>query len=573
MKKIILLILLVLMPALSVSAENKELVILYTNDWHGHILPDKDYRTPGEPKPLMGGASRLASYLNQARSDALKNQAGVLLLDAGDIFHGTPEGNKHKGQAVIEIMNVLKYDAVAVGNHDFSYGPDNLKKLAKNAFFSFLSCNIISSKNSQIPEYLSPYVLKEINGLKIGIIGVTTPGTIMMNFYENVAGLEFVKPAMAVSKNISELKKNKVDLIVVLSHLGYEEDKLLAECLPEIDIIIGGHDHMILDPPKIIQDTIICQAGDNTLRVGQLILTVDTDTGKITDHENKIVNLYLDQYQPDPKIETLVEKYRDREKDEVIGYARATLYKDNRGEFPLGDWVTDVMRITAGTDIALEPNGGIRCGLAKGPITKRDLYYISPFDNTLVKFKLTGEKIHTLLENSLQSGDISLQVSGLALEYDPVKFKSGRITVLNVTIHGQKMEFNKYYSVAMNDFVALGTARYDQLKDAKDLKDTGITIYEALLNYTGANSPIHKSEGGRIVKKTFQAQTNKININTADEKTLSLLKGVGPKKASAIVAYRKKTGHFTSIEDIMKVPGIGPGIFRKIKDNIDIPDK
>ncbi|MFH1239288.1 MAG: 5'-nucleotidase C-terminal domain-containing protein, partial [bacterium] len=541
------------------------------NDWHGHILPDKDYRTPGEPKPLMGGASRLASYLFKARNEAEKNGAGILLVDAGDIFHGTPEGNNYKGESIIEIMNALQYDAVAVGNHDFSYGPDNLKKLAAKARFPFLGANIIHAKSNQIPLYLGSYIIKEINGLKIGLIGVTTPQTKMMNFYENVSGLDFIKPAIAVSRSIAELQKNKADLIVVLSHLGYDDDKILAECLPQINVIVGGHDHLVLDPPEITGETIICQTGDNGLRVGKLDLIIDTQTKKIIAHENRIVNLYYELYHPDAQMEMLVEEYRDHEKDETIAYAQTTLPKDSHGEFALGDWVTDVMKFTAATDIALEPNGGIRCGLAKGPVTKRDLYCISPFDNTLVTFKLYGRQIHDLLEASLGDGDIQLQVSGLVLEYSPEKPKGSRIT--NLSIGGRKAQDGKIYTVAMNDFVVLGSKRYPQLKNLMEFKDTGLTIYQTLLNYSRQHSPIAKSEGGRIIKKPLELKLNKININTADEKTLMLLKGIGPKKAKDIIEYRKKSGQFTRIEDIMNVHGIGPGFFRKFKDNICVLEK
>ncbi len=570
MKKLILIIFLIFLFSCSVFGENRAFIVLYTNDGHGHILPNKDYKTPGEPKPVIGGSALSASYIQEVRTQAQNNNTPVLLLDAGDIFQGTPEGNTYKGDSIIQIMNVLKYDALTVGNHEFAFGEENLKRLSEKAEFPFLSCNIIKSEGKEIVDYLKPYIIKEINGIKVGIIGVTTPATKIMNFYEHVKEIDFVEPVFYVSKFISILRKKEVDLIIVLSHLGHKDDKIMAECIPQIDIIIGGHDHLILDPPILIGNTIICEAGEHNQRIGYLNLTIDIDNNKVINYDNKMVNLYKELYEPLPEMETLVEKYRDKDKDKVIGYAELTLSKESEGESPLGNWLTDVMRITAKTDIALESGASIRCSLAEGDITKRDLYYISPFDNTLVTLKLTGKQIFNLLETTLANGEIRFQVSGLYMEYNSENSMGKRI--INLEINGQKVDYNKYYTIVMNSFVVLSTARYKELKYAKDIKDTKITIYEALVNYTKKNSPVRKPAGKRIVKKLQTSNNNKININNADEKELMVLKGIGHKKAKAIVEYREKYGHFTSIEGIMEVKGIGTGIFRNIKQDICISE-
>ncbi len=234
------------------AAEKRKLTLLYTNDLHGYLLPGKDYFTPGEPKPLIGGMAHLATYVQEVRKNCAEKKVGFLLLDAGDIFHGTPEGNKTKGEAVIEIMNEIGYNASAIGNHEYAYGEDNLRLLSKEAKFPFLSCNLVDKKTKKLVDYTKPYLIKGTENIKVGIIGVTTPETIRMNFYPDIQNIEFLNYISVVTEQIAQLK-NRVDLIILLSHLGTEKDILLAECIPEIDLIISGHDHLILEPAEEIR--------------------------------------------------------------------------------------------------------------------------------------------------------------------------------------------------------------------------------------------------------------------------------------------------------------------------------
>ena len=207
MKKIILTIFLILLLSCPVFGKQLPLTVLYTNDMNGHLLPNKDYKTPGEPKSVMGGSALCASYIQKVRTQAQNNNIPVLLLDAGDIFHGTPEGNKYKGNSIIEIMNVLQYDALSIGNHEFAFGEDNLDALSKKANFPFLSCNIIKSKTNKSPDYLKPFIIKQMRDISVGIIGVTTPASKIMNFYKNIKELNFSNHVTTVSKCISFLKK------------------------------------------------------------------------------------------------------------------------------------------------------------------------------------------------------------------------------------------------------------------------------------------------------------------------------------------------------------------------------
>ncbi|MFH1783543.1 MAG: 5'-nucleotidase C-terminal domain-containing protein [bacterium] len=565
MKKAILTVVTLFLLAYPLYAELVPVTILYTNDLHGHILPSYDSATEGEPKPLMGGLSRHASYIKAIRTQRKDDK--ILLLDSGDFFHGTVEGNSSQGRAIIEAMNIMGYDALSLGNHDFAFGEENLARLAKEAGFHFLGANITKKDSTTHPQYLKPYMIKKSPEITIVVIGVITPETISMNFYDHVKGIDILNPAKTVARHLNELQDKNVDLIILVSHLGHREDMVIAECFPQVDVIIGGHDHVILESPREVGDTLVCQAGENGYRVGNLELVFDTDTDTISAYEHTMANIYTDSYTPDPQTETALKRYYDKDMDQIIGYAKTTLRNDSAADSPLGNWITDVMREEGGADIAIASKGGIRASLAKGDITKRELYSISPFENTLVRMNISGKNLKILLERMLSKSTPRFHVSGLKIEFDPKAQQGKRITRLSVG--DNEVIAKEEYTLIMNNFEVFSVGRYKEIKDATQIKDTKITLYQALADYTKKHSPVAAPQGKRIIA-SYKNQEKKININTATEEELCYLKGIGPKKAGSIIEHRKKHGHFANIEGIMEVKGIGSGIYTKIKKSISV---
>ncbi|MCG2678282.1 metallophosphoesterase, partial [bacterium] len=198
----------------------------------GRILPYEARWVEEEKKPLVGGSAALATCLKGMRYD--------LLLDAGDFFQGTPEGDFTGGEAVMEVMNELGYDTLIIGNHDYDQGNEVIKRLANIARFPFLGANIIDERTGKRVEYALPYIIKEIRGIRFGIFGITTP----TSYCE---GLKFAEVLPYAEKCLEELEE-KVDIIIGLTHLGIDKeekekitDYQLAESAPGIDVIIGGH--------------------------------------------------------------------------------------------------------------------------------------------------------------------------------------------------------------------------------------------------------------------------------------------------------------------------------------------
>jgi len=457
----------------------EKVTILYTNDLQGRILPYEARWVEKEPKPLIGGSASLATCLKGMRYD--------LLLDAGDFFQGTPEGDFTGGEAMIKVMNELGYDALTIGNHEYDQGKENVERLAKMAQFPFLSANIIDERTGKRVKYAKPYIIKEIRGIRFAIFGLTTPTSIC-------EGLRFEEVVPSAGECLKELGE-KADIIIALTHLGFDEkeeeevtDYQLAEEVSGIDIIFGGHYERELDPPVISPQykTIICQTKGLGAYLGRLDLVIDRRSKRIIKHKGEIITLWQDEYLPDEKVASLVEsatpKVRE-EMGEVIGEAREEIRRDPEGlrESNLGNWQADLMREFAKTEIAFQNSFGIRENIPKGEITKRDIYQVSPFGNTLVTTELSGEEIWKTLEERMTKAGI-LQVSGMSLIYDP---KEKRL--LEVKIKGEPLDLERTYSLVTNSYLAYNE---EPFKRGRNVKDTGKRLRNLEEEYIRENSPI-----------------------------------------------------------------------------------
>lgn len=232
---------LIILLSLTLGLEAQELIILHTNDTHSRIepLPDTDRYNPD-----LGGVVRRAAYVDKTR----KENKNVLLFDAGDFLQGTPYFNMFKGEVEVEAMNLLKYDAVTLGNHEFDYGMDVLEDIVKKAKFPIVSTNYDFS-GTPINDYIKPYLVINKNGIRIGVIGVNVnpSGLIATSNYE---GMKFNTPFEAANETAQMLRNHlKCDVVICLSHLGYTNDLKLAENTRNIDIIIGGHSHTFMNEP------------------------------------------------------------------------------------------------------------------------------------------------------------------------------------------------------------------------------------------------------------------------------------------------------------------------------------
>ena len=481
---------------------SERLTIVHTNDLHGHILPE---RVAGW-EIRMGGSAVFASWVKQIRRENNSRHIPTILVDAGDIYMGTPEGSLRKGGAVVELMNRLGYDALVIGNHEFDYGYYNLQQLAGLARFPFLGANVYWKGSGRLVDFLQPFLIKKMGDLKVAFLGVVTEETASITLPRNVDQVIFKKPAEVIKSYLPFLREEDIDLLVVLSHLGLEADAELVREVPEIDLVIGGHSHDLLERPRTVKgsEALIVQAGSYGLNAGKLDLWVDKKENRITKYRYRLFSNREMSLPPDLEIARFLEKVKrelGEEYDQPVGLTLSDIIPSSDTESYLGDLISDAVRQAAGTELAFQNAYGIRAPLLEGTITYREVYKILPFGDTLVTMELTGGQLKELLEQSLTLDKGMLQVSGLKAEYSLKRPRGQRL--LKLEINDEEAEDDTWYSVATNAFLAGGGDYFETFTRGRAVRDTGILLRQTFLNYIRRNSPFYRVDflPRRLIRK------------------------------------------------------------------------
>ena len=429
-----------------------ELRILHLNDFHGFAEP---YKPIGSDE-LLGGISYLAAKANE-----LRKEKPTLLLCAGDMIQGHHWANLFQGESVIELMNRMGMDAMVLGNHEFDFGQRAFQKRISEATFPVLGANVEGLDG------LKPFVIKEVKGMKVGIIGIVTEETPIATHTRNIEGTKFLSSMEVVGKYISDLK-NRVDLIVVLSHIGYSNDRRLAENVKGIDLIVGGHSHTKLEKPVTIEGTILVQAWEHGKALGVLDLVLEN--GKIVKYEGVLEEI-KPKGQKDQAVSVIVEKYKEKVDtlfNEEVGETEEDLDGENvrREETNFGDLVADILRQASGADVTIINGGGIRASIPKGGVRMKDVYNALPFNNYIVAIKLTGKQVWEALEHGVSGVEDEEgrfpQVSGLTFKYSLSEKKGERVK--EISISGNPIDLDKEYVVATHDFLAAGGDGYQAFR-------------------------------------------------------------------------------------------------------------
>ncbi|MBN2061563.1 MAG: 5'-nucleotidase C-terminal domain-containing protein [Deltaproteobacteria bacterium] len=493
-----------------------KLTILHTNDQHGH------FRTSN----YTGGVAAQSTLVNIVRAEVAEAGGHTLLLSAGDVNRGTPESDMLDAEPDFKAMNMIGYDAMALGNHEFDklYKEVLLKQIGW-AEFPLLSANVINQATGE--PLVEPYIIKQFEGLKVAIFGLTTEEVPIIATPEYVEDLEF-KNAIDTAKILVPKLRGEADIVIALTHLGFKEggygyigfdatsDVELAGAVQGIDVIVGGHTHDALEQPEVVCNTLIVQAGEYGKYVGRLDLTVDSDANTVTEHTYNLLpvnrtkrityndkNYYMyvgTAYVEDPQIVELLSPYLARS-DELlsrpIGEALLRLDGDRKlvrsQETNMGNLITDAMRVKTGADIAFQNGGGIRASIEAGTITYRDLLTVQSFGNTLVIIKMTGAQIMKLLTYAAMVEDgqgAFLHVSGLS-------WTNNKKVPENVMVGNTPIELEKTYTVVTNNFMGGGGDGYAMLKDLPKT-DTGFVDADALREYIEKAGKVKPMVEGRL---------------------------------------------------------------------------
>lgn len=522
-------------PVESTKSEEKDTVILHTNDVHGRIV---------EEKGVIGDA-KLATVIEQERA---KSNQTTLVVDAGDAFQGLPISNSTKGEARAEILNQMQYDAMAVGNHEFDFGLDEVKKYKEILKFPLLSSNTYVNGARLFEASTIVDKDKTVEGDEFVVIGVTTPETATKTHPKNIKGVTFTDPISEVNKVIEEVQaKARAEgkdykHYVVLAHLGVDtttpvewRGSTLAEALsknPRLKgkrvTVIDGHSHTVASTTY----------GDNVTynQTGSYLHNVGKITYKsrqLLGNPTQIAAADAKKLPANPKVEKLVkdikQKYDAENAVEVVSNSPVELNGDRENvrvrETNLGNVVADSLYqygqtgFSHPTDIAVTNGGGLRETIAKGkPITKGNVIAVLPFGNTISQIQVSGQQVLDMFEKSLgsilqvdkngkkvldengqpllePSGGF-LQVSGVKVYYDTNLPSGKRVLAIQVknrtTGRYELLDLAKTYYLATNDFLAAGGDGYTMLGGAREegpsmdaafeeyLKTADLTQYEKI---------------------------------------------------------------------------------------------
>ncbi len=459
----IFILMLIFLFTFSISCKNKEiyknkkLVILAVNDIHAAI----------------DNFPRFAFIVDSLRHI----YPNLLLVSAGDNQSGNPANDQYpqKGMPIIELMNMLKFDLCAVGNHEFDTKIDGLKYIVNNANFSFISANIIP--NSSLGLNIKPYkTIKVSNGLKLAFVSVIAlnENGIPDTHPNNLTGITFLDPFKTAKEYL--FLKDEHDLLIFINHLGFEEDLELAEQFPKgvVDLIIGGHTHTVVENEQLVNDILITQAGSKLKYCSLITLEVDKDY-KVSKQMQLI---------PIDTNEEVLAKYQekvDEFNDNPFLSEKLTELSDVFTSYEqIGYLMTDALREKLGTDLAFINPGGVRMkSIDKKEISVRDVYTMDPFGNEAVVFNLTGYEIKNMFLAAFALDDyMPIYPSGIKVKY----VLKNKKTIKDVVFYnnlGQILDMEKTYTVAMNSYMA-SVYKYEHLDQGAG---QFITTAENMIDY------------------------------------------------------------------------------------------
>ena len=523
MKKLFILFFEVIVGAGTVFGQTDTLTILHVNDSHSHLAPigPRDASLKG----TLGGIARIATVVGENRM----TEPNLLFLHAGDLFIGDIFFNTYFGVPELEILKGLGLDAMTLGNHEFDLGPSTLTMSLDSAFtsggFPMLCANLAENDSTPtgLKKYVVPYIIKQFGSHHVGIFGLTTPETnTLSNPSPAIISEDF--PTIAQT-TIDTLKVHNCDVIICLSHLGYNYDSLLAESTHGINVIIGAHDHYLFTTPHRIinaySDTVwITQAGSFYQYVGKMKLAVGSGTVQLLNYEIIDVDSSIPE---DPTTAAIVDNLIagiEQTYGPVFSKQIATATADfeeiapslmspGKKDTPIGNLVTDAFRALTGTQIAMEVGGSTQEPLYHGPIVGDDLFRVVGYgfntDNglgyRLATFKMTGANIMAGLEFGLasieQNDENFIQASGMTYTYAPDSLPYHRLT--GVKIGGAALDPEAEYSITANEFVPM-FLNYLGIgyTDLHIMRDT--TEFQVLSDYVAKLGTISPSSTGRITE-------------------------------------------------------------------------
>jgi 5'-nucleotidase len=482
-------------PADASASESVRVTLLQVNDVY-QISPVERGR--------RGGLARVHTLRKQIQAES----PHTLYLLGGDTLAPSVASNIFKGRQMIAVWNATGLDLAVLGNHEFDFGDAVLRERMKESRFTWLATNVIDRKTGRPFGDTPPVVVREFGGVKVGFFGLLTPDTKQTSSAS--ADVEFREPCAVAKDAINQLNKQGARVVVALTHMSIVEDKQLARCAPGLAAIIGGHEHTVIT--SLSAGTPIFKMGSDAVNLGRIDLLVSKRTGELESIDWEIVPV-TDQIKDDPESAAVVaefEKKLSAELDQPVGETAVALdarQETNRTrETNLGSFIADAYRRQTGADAALVNGGSIRSNqtYGPGPLTKRDVLSILPFENSIVKIEVTGATLRAALEHGVarareepEAGRFP-QVSGIRFAFDARRPAGSRLT--SATVGKEPLDDRKTYTLALSEFVRNGGDGYAMFKGARLLVEPENAQVEPVLimNIIAEARQIAPKEDGRI---------------------------------------------------------------------------
>ena len=513
----------------SAEASPKVFDFIEITDFHGYLQNSGKLK---DGTPIM---QQRAAVLAKQIKTIQNSNPNAILLSGGDMFQGTPLSNVLKGQPVIEFMNNLHFDAMALGNHEYDWGIESVinpkSATLKNSSIPVLAANIYDKTTDKPVNYVKPYVLLQKSGVKIGIIGIVDnidfPSIIMPSYIKNIS---FKDPVPIVNKLASELRKKGARIVVVLAHMGAAANQSsgvisgnladFAAKINGVDAIFGGHTHTVVAAG--IHQIPVGIAGSYGQGYLELKITLGAN-GKVTPGE-MIYTDATDLYSTaNPSVDSEVQHVVNQanlavgaEFNKKIGIAANELTRSQNlrpfSDSSLGNWTAEVTRKAVNADFGFVNNGGLRCDIPKGDITVGTMFQFMPFDNTIVTLKMTPAQIKVILEQAVQDNGKGIQLSGLSFTYDPNRPNMQRVVDIKKA-DGKQLDNSTQYLVATNNFMGAGGDGFLEFTDpavAKTYTDSYKLARDIYIDAVKTQGTVSATTDGRIAPIVQAA----VNANT-----------------------------------------------------------
>jgi len=502
-----------------------DLTLLHTNDLHSRVEAINQYDSTcsvedAAADKCLGGFARLKTAVDRARERAKAS----LLLDGGDVFQGSLFYTHYKGQATAEFMNTIGYDAMTVGNHEFDNGPYVLASFVDAVEFPLLLANAKIDSEPLLAGRIKKSVVLKRGGQSIGLIGLTPVDT--GDLSSPGPDIQFGGPVAALRTEVEALKAAGIDIIIVLSHSGYQQDLRIASEVDDVDVIVGGHSNTLLSNisegaagpyPTMVGNTAIVQAYAYGRYLGVLNVQFD-DQGEIIEASGEPVLLDagveedVDLASRIKELATPLETIREQE----VATA-ATAIEGSRdicrvSECSMGNLIADALldRVKdQGVSIAIQNGGGIRASIDAGVVTMGEVLTVLPFQNTLATFELSGADIVATLESAVSQVEEGKgrfpQIAGMKFTWTrSAEPGAGRVTQVQIEENGVWVDIDpdKTYAVVSNNFLRSGGDGYEIfVSKARNAYDFGPGLENVLADYLRNHSPYTAYTDGRIVEQ------------------------------------------------------------------------